>query len=52
MLRASFAKPEIIGTISRDIAQVFFASLFVGQLIENTTNFTMILFGLVLALSF
>jgi len=52
MLRSSLAKPEIIGTISRDIAQVFFASLFVGQLIENTTNPRIIVIGLLLSLVF
>lgn len=52
MLRASLAKPEIIGTISRDIAQVFFASLFVGQLIEDTTNLRTIIGGLILAIFF
>lgn len=52
MLQTSLAKPETIGAISRDIGQVFFASLFVGQLIENTINFKIITVGLVLAFVF
>ena len=52
MLRASFVKPEIASAISRDVAQVFFASLFVGQLIEQTINFNAVSMGFVLSLLF
>ncbi|TSC84453.1 MAG: hypothetical protein G01um101417_259 [Parcubacteria group bacterium Gr01-1014_17] len=52
MLCASFVKPGIASAISRDVAQVFFASLFVGQLIEQTINFNAVIIGLVLALLF
>ncbi len=51
-MRLSLKKPEAMGTISRDIGQVFFASLFVGQLTSDQVSMPIITSGLLLAIFF
>jgi hypothetical protein len=48
----SIIKPETISEICRDIAQVFFAAMFVEQIALKTTNFIMMMSGLVLSIGF
>ena len=47
----SLIKPEILSEISRDIGQVFFAAMVVGQIIEkNGVNWEMFSGGMILSL--
>jgi type IV secretory pathway TrbD component len=46
------SKPETLSEVSRDIAQVFFAAMVVGQLIIDDRSWITIGFGLPLSLSF
>lgn len=48
----TFAKPEAVGHISRDVGQVFFASLFVGQLTSEHVSIPIVVAGLLLAAFF
>jgi hypothetical protein len=47
-----FAKTDALSEIARDIAQIFFASLFVGPLVTNSFNLALMLLGLTLAVIF
>ena len=49
---SALLKTEVLSDISRDIGQVFFASLFVGQILENTVHLKTMVVGLGLALVF
>ena len=51
-MHISLRKPEAMGTISRDIGQVFFASLFVGQLTNDPISTPIVVSGLLLAIFF
>ena len=46
------AKPETISEISRDIAQVFFAALVVGQVLTPDRNWVAALAGFLLSVGF
>lgn len=43
---------DILSEITRDIAQVFFASLFIGPIISGYVNWLLLIFGLLLSLIF
>lgn len=45
-------KTETFSEISRDIAQVFFAAMAVGPLLDKTSSLQTIAIGLILSLSF
>ena len=45
-------KTNILSEISRDIGQVFFASLFVNSFLQNEINWYSIIFGFILSLGF
>ena len=48
----SESKLEIISEITRDIGQVFFASVFIAPLFSDTLNWTTVVSGLILSLIF
>lgn len=51
-IKLSSVKFEALSEIARDIGQIFFASMFVGPLINKTINWLLIVSGLLLALVF
>ncbi|TSD05033.1 MAG: hypothetical protein Greene071436_16 [Parcubacteria group bacterium Greene0714_36] len=51
-MRLSNVRIRTLSDINKDIAQVFFAAVFVGPLIEGSTNGWLVLAGLILSLAF
>ena len=45
----SLAKPEALAEVSRDIGQVFFASLIAGPLVTGALDTNLTVFGLILS---
>lgn len=48
-MTAVLLKTETLSAINRDVAQVFFAGLFVEPIVNGHTNFYFILWGLLLS---
>ena len=51
-MQTSAMKLKTISDISRDIAQVFFASVFIGPLVSGSENLSMLMAGIFLAFIF
>ncbi|MEI7513022.1 MAG: hypothetical protein WCJ74_00170 [bacterium] len=49
---ASFAKVDAISEITRDIGQVFFASMFVAPIMQAEINWAITLSGFILSIIF
>ncbi|MBI3075187.1 MAG: hypothetical protein HYY92_03190 [Parcubacteria group bacterium] len=45
-----FAKPETLSQISRDIGQVFFASMFVGPVVSGSFDTSVVVAGFIFTL--
>ncbi|KKR44070.1 MAG: hypothetical protein UX02_C0001G0287 [Candidatus Moranbacteria bacterium GW2011_GWC1_45_18] len=50
-MNSSPSKATILSEISRDIAQVFFASMFVGPIISDAVSWPIVFSGLALSFS-
>lgn len=51
-MRITAFRLKIISEILRDIAQIFFASVFIGPLISGETNVVIVTVGLALSVGF
>ena len=49
-MRLTTARFQVLSEITRDIGQVFFASLFVGPLVSGGVNWLVIVLGLILTI--
>ena len=49
---SSLVNPKALGEISKDLGQIFFASVFLTSLMSGTVNYLVIVTGLVLSIVF
>jgi ABC-type Fe3+-siderophore transport system permease subunit len=48
----SLINPKALGEISKDLGQIFFASVFITSLMDSTINYFIIILGLILSIIF